>query len=97
MGGIIRMENNEKKFDIVQKPLHYNFGKIECIDALLAMASGMVGEAAYLTSTIVKYLWRWAWKENPLQDLKKARFYLDKLIATVEEDEKKDWRNKDAI
>jgi Protein of unknwon function (DUF3310) len=34
---------------------------------------------SYLVGTITKYLWRWPHK-NHIQDLEKARHYLDKLI-----------------
>ena len=42
----------------------------------------------FLSGQILKYLWRWPLKERPLQDLKKARWYLDKLINDVEAQDK---------
>ena len=38
----------------------------------------------YLQGNIIKYLWRYRYK-NGIEDLKKARFYLDKLITTKED------------
>lgn len=38
---------------------------------------------AWLTGQVLKYMWRWPLK-NGLEDLKKARFYLDRLIADAE-------------
>ena len=38
----------------------------------------------FLSGQVFKYLWRWPLKERPLQDLKKARWYLDRLIEDVE-------------
>jgi|TARA_R110002074_G_scaffold354443_1_gene526311 hypothetical protein len=46
----------------------------------------------YLVGTIYKYLHRWEYKDEPLTDLKKARWYLDKLIQQIEEQEP--WREE---
>lgn len=73
--------------DMVDKPPHYNTAGIECIDAMEAMVSGInvPSHEAYLWQNIFKYLWRWPYKKKPVEDLKKARWYLDRLIAKVEE------------
>ena len=75
----------------VEHPSHYTSGGIECIDAMKAMLAGYEQERIvtkyywhFLAGQVLKYLWRWPLKERPLQDLKKARWYLDKLIADVE-------------
>ena len=46
----------------------------------------MTNEAfrGYLKGNIQKYLWRYEDKENSLQDLKKAEWYLKRLIASCE-------------
>ncbi|ARJ43282.1 hypothetical protein B1H58_15400 [Pantoea alhagi] len=69
--------------DNVNHPSHYTTGGIECIDA---MKASMTSEAflGYLKGNIQKYLWRYEKKLAPAEDLKKARWYLDKLIAEVE-------------
>ena len=67
--------------DNVNSPDHYNFGKIECIDYLEDNLKQ--GFAFYLDGNIKKYLHRWQYKDNPLEDLQKARWYLDKLILKV--------------
>lgn len=69
--------------DMVNHPPHYTQGGIECIDAIRA-ALGPEGFTSYLQGSIIKYVWRFQHKEAPAQDLKKARFYLDRLIAEVE-------------
>ena len=69
--------------DMVNSPPHYNQAGIECIDAIKAAAGD--GFQAHLQSCVIKYLWRFRDKENPLQDLRKARWYLDRLIAEVNE------------
>lgn len=67
--------------DAVVHPSHYNQGGIECMDAIEA-ALGMDGYKAWLTGTIIKYMWRWQHK-NGVEDLKKAQFYTNKLIELV--------------
>ena len=69
--------------DMVNSPSHYNQSGIECIDALEAMTGD--GFEYHLQATAVKYLWRYRYKGKPLEDLKKARWYLDKLIGQYED------------
>lgn len=66
--------------DPVDHPAHYTSGPIECIDAIRA-AVGSDGFKAYLRGNIMKYLWRVGKKDNAVQDLKKARWYIDRLIT----------------
>lgn len=67
--------------DMVNSPPHYNATGVECIDAIAA-ATGE-GFEYYLQGNIMKYLWRYRYK-NGTEDLKKARWYLDALIKEVE-------------
>ncbi len=91
-----RKQNDEAKaqtFDMVQKPRHYNLGGIECIDALTAMITPYEDpNDAALSWQVVRYIWRHPFKFNPLEDLKKARFYLDRLIQLYEKKETADGR-----
>ena len=68
--------------DMVNSPPHYNSGDIECIDAI---QESMSSEAfkGYLKGNIEKYIWRYENKKG-LEDLKKAQWYLNKLIKTLE-------------
>lgn len=75
----------------VEHPSHYTSGGIECIDAMKAMLAGYEQAKIatkfywhFLSGQVLKYLWRWPLKARPLQDLKKARWYLERLIADVE-------------
>jgi hypothetical protein len=68
--------------DPVNHPAHYTQGGIECIEALKA-ALGFEGFKSYCRGNIIKYLWRTEHK-NKVQDLKKARWYLDRLIEESE-------------
>ena len=64
--------------DAVERPGHYRQGGIECIDAIRA-ALGPEGFKDYCQGNVLKYSWRWRFK-NGVEDLKKARVYLDWLI-----------------
>jgi|TARA_R110000744_G_scaffold354936_2_gene461392 hypothetical protein len=64
--------------DMVNHPPHYNQYGVECIDALRA-ATGE-GFEYYLQGNVMKYLWRYRYK-NGVEDLKKANWYLELLIA----------------
>lgn len=74
-------ENNVK--DNVNNPPHYASGDIECIDAIKA---SMTKEAflGYLKGNIQKYVWRYEKKINPVQDLKKARWYMERMVSEME-------------
>ena len=63
--------------DMVNKPPHYNKSRLECIHAIEA-ATGE-GYQHYLQGNILKYLWRYRYK-NGVEDLKKAQWYLKDLI-----------------
>ena len=67
--------------DKVNKPAHYQ-GTIECIDSI---ESSMSKEAfrGYLKGNIQKYIFRYE-KKNGVEDLKKAQWYLNKLIEIQE-------------
>ncbi len=63
----------------VDHPPHYTAGKIECIEAIEAATTGLEGLEAVCTANVIKYVWRWK-RKNGLQDLEKAKWYLDRLI-----------------
>lgn len=65
--------------DMVNSPPHYNKAGVECIDAIQAATED--GFEYYLQGNILKYLWRYRYK-NGVEDLKKAKWYLEKLINT---------------
>jgi hypothetical protein len=68
--------------DNVNHPSHYTQGAIECIDAIKEATKGLLGIEAVCTANIIKYVWRWKFK-NGVEDLRKARWYLDRLIEEV--------------
>lgn len=63
--------------DAVNHPSHYTSGGIECIEAIKASLGN--GFADYCKGNVIKYLWRYKLK-NGVEDLKKARVYLDWMI-----------------
>jgi hypothetical protein len=69
--------------DNVNHPSHYTQGKIECIDAIEESTKGLIGISAVCVANVIKYIWRYKFK-NGIEDLKKARWYLDKLISHEE-------------
>jgi len=71
--------------DFVNHPPHYKQGDIECIDAIKAALGD--GYKYYLQGSIIKYIWRFEHKENAVQDLQKSSWYLNKLIAEMQNGE----------
>lgn len=65
--------------DNVNHPSHYTQGAIECIDAIKEATKGLFGIEAVCTANIIKYVWRWKFK-NGVEDLRKADWYLQRLI-----------------
>ena len=72
----IQSDNIEME-DMVNHPIHYNKAGIETIDAIEAATTN--GFKYYLQGNILKYIWRYEYK-NGVEDLKKAQWYLNKLI-----------------
>ena len=65
--------------DVVNSPSHYNQAGVECIEAIAAATDD--GFEYYLQGNIIKYIWRYRYK-NGIEDLKKAQWYINKLIET---------------
>lgn len=74
-------QNINDILDNVEHPSHYCRGGIECIDAIEA-SLGKDEFTGFLRGNIIKYIWRYKDK-NGLEDLKKAQWYLNKLIEVV--------------
>lgn len=64
--------------EAVNHPPHYNTGNIEVIDAIDDWGLD------FNAGNVVKYVARHQHKADPLEDLKKARWYLDRLIERIE-------------
>ena len=62
----------------VNHPSHYNQGKIEVIDAIEEWGLD------FCEGNVIKYVARHRHKNEPLEDLKKAQWYLERLILRLE-------------
>lgn len=69
--------------DAVNHPSHYTDGGIETIDYIQAKLTEE-GFKGYLIGNITKYISRAGKKNSEVEDLKKGKWYLEKLISTVE-------------
>lgn len=69
--------------DPVNRPEHYQ-GKVECIDGIESAVEGLTGADAFNAGQVLKYVWRHHRKGKPLEDLQKARWYLDRMIAAAQ-------------
>lgn len=67
--------------DNVNSPSHYNQAGIECIDAIKASLGD--GYQDYCKGNVMKYLWRYKYK-NGIEDLKKAQWYLNSMVADID-------------
>ena len=74
--------SEDVKPDNVNRPAHYTSGGIECIDAMQA-AFGDEAVKDFCLCNAFKYLWRHRQK-NGVEDLKKARWYLNRMITEME-------------
>lgn len=70
--------------DMVNHPQHYTQGGIECIDALKAATVGKRGIEAVCVANVIKYLWRYE-EKNGIEDVRKAKFYIERLLKELEE------------
>ena len=84
----VTADTDASKEDIdeeVDHPVHYKLNEngIECIDAIEATMD-FYSFQEYCRGTVMKYLWRCNYKNNKLKDLKKASWYLNKIISNIE-------------
>lgn len=63
---------------MVDHPPHYNTGNIEVIDAIEDWGCG------FNDGNAIKYVARHRHKGKPVEDLKKARWYIDREISRLE-------------
>ena len=71
--------------DMVNHPKHYKAKNgMEVIDVIEAFTANLEGYEATHTGNVIKYICRWK-EKNGLEDLKKAQWYLERLIKNIEE------------
>jgi len=72
-------------YDAVNKPAHYNLGGgVECIDYIKQVLT-LDGFISYCQGNMIKYQHRHGYKGNPVQDMEKAQWYLNKMLETMKE------------
>jgi len=78
LGLRIMSKKDIKNSDPVNNPSHYKLhpSGVECIE--------VTEHLNFCIGNAVKYLWRCDDKVNPIQDLKKARWYIDREISRRE-------------
>lgn len=71
--------------DMVNHPKHYKAKNgMEVIDVIEAFTANLSGYEATHTGNVIKYICRWK-EKNGLEDLKKAQWFLNRLIKNIEE------------
>lgn len=69
-----KMASAAEPVDMINKPPHYARYQIEPIDFV------SVNDFNFLEGNVIKYVSRYKYKGKPVEDLNKAKFYLEKLI-----------------
>ena len=82
--GGVRVDNPK---DNVNSPSHYNQSGIECIDAIKASLGDEYRD--YCKGNVMKYLWRYKYK-NGIEDLKKAQWYLNSMVDSLQQEEEQE-------
>jgi hypothetical protein len=72
--------------DMINSPPHYNAVGIEAIDAIEAALEDTF--PGYLHGNAMKYLYRCRYKGHQVEDLMKARWYINRLIDHLKEKDK---------
>ena len=65
--------------DEVNNPKHYTSGKIEALEIIEDATKDLDGLEAFAIGSAFKYLVRFDKKNDPVQDLQKAVFYIEKV------------------
>ena len=68
------------EYDPVEKPEHYNKGNIEAIDYIKQQLG--INFEDYCYGVVLKYLHRFRYKDG-VQDLRKAKWYLEQMIEDM--------------
>ena len=74
------IEKLEKQKEMVDHPKHYNVGTIEAIEVIEDQGLG----EAFCSANVIKYIMRYKHKGTALEDLKKVKWYTERLISYYE-------------
>ena len=75
-----------KKIDNVNHPAHYNNSKAKCDCGRSIECIDVTRHLSFNIGNAIKYLWRCEHKGSTLEDLKKARWYIEDQIKQLEMD-----------
>ena len=79
---MVDFKSDLEHHDNVNSPAHYKYGKKETIDVIQDCMTDDEYHG-YLKGNVLKYVARYKFKGEPLQDLEKANWYLGRLIMEV--------------
>lgn len=83
--------NDRKERDMVNSPAHYADGNIETIDYIVDVL-GDYEAISYCHGNVIKYTGSRLWKKGkPIEDAKKAVWYLNKMIELMEKTKGVNW------
>jgi hypothetical protein len=81
----------KQQADMVNSPAHYADSGIETIDYIVDVL-GEFEAISYCHGNVIKYTGSRLWKKgNPIEDAKKARWYMDKMIELMEKTKGVNW------
>ncbi len=74
-------QSSQQRMELtVNHPPHYNKGKFETIDVIDDIAAHHGSDAAYIVGCIIKYISRAPFKGNYKEDIRKAQWYMNRLV-----------------
>ena len=88
---MVDFKSDLEHHDNVYSPSHYKHGKKETIEVIQDCMTDDEYHG-YLKGNVLKYVSRYKFKGEPLQDLEKANWYLGRLIMEVKTNESR-WKN----
>lgn len=74
--------HNMSDYDPVNKPMHYALSGIECIEYIKERLTPEEFKG-YCHGNLIKYQHRHNYKGKPVEDMEKARYYLEKMLETM--------------
>ena len=74
--------------DMVNHPSHYALEKYECKEVLKEVLKDLDGYEGFCIGNVIKYCWRLKRKGKPVEDAKKAAFYINDCIEYMKAKEK---------
>lgn len=91
LNAIIEDTVEDEIFDMVMKPKHYNTGQFETYDIIVDVL-GKYDAISYCRGNVLKYMLHRLWnKGDPIENARKAQWYLEKMIELMKATEGTNW------